>query len=61
MDFIGRSTVIEYVYKDEFELKRHEEKMRKEGWFISSKNRLFGKKDELYREYRQRAREGVFF
>lgn len=60
MRCLARWTHVEFAYTSEFEMKRHEEQMKKDGWFVSSKKRLFGKDTEFYREYRIRQRAGSF-
>ena len=60
MRCMARSTVVEFAYTSESELKLHEEQMKKDGWFVSSKKRLFGKDTDFYREYRKRQRAGSY-
>lgn len=61
MDCISHSTVLEYSYNSELSMKIHEDQMRKDGWFVSSTKQYIWSKNEFYREYRKRLKEGVYF
>lgn len=60
MRCLARWTLVEFAYNSESELKRHEEQMKQDGWFVSSKKRLLGKDTDYYREYRKQQRAGSF-